>query len=243
MKALILAGGRGKRLDELSIEQNKCMIEINGIHVIEFSLEYLCSTSIKDAIIVVGYKAEEIINHYGNSFKNLKISYVIQWEQKGLVHAIECAKEAINGDDFMLLLGDELLINPKHNEMLEEFNKEDDLFAVCGVLLVKDMNYIKRTYTLIHDGNNRIYRLIEKPRSPLNNIMGTGSCVFRNDIFKYIDVTPVHHERNEKELPDLIQCAIDDGKYVKLFHIGKDYVNINDKKDIEMANKMFKTKN
>ncbi len=60
---------------------------------------------IDEIIIVVGYRAEEIINTYGTQYKNKKIKYVIQWERKGLVHAIECAKEAVGGDDFLLLPG------------------------------------------------------------------------------------------------------------------------------------------
>jgi dTDP-glucose pyrophosphorylase len=65
--------------------------------------------------------------------------------------------------------------------------------------------------------------------------MGTGDCVFKNDIIKYIDVTPIHHERLEKELPDLIQCAIDDGKTIKSFMICDYYTNINASHDIEYA--------
>lgn len=239
MKALILAGGRGKRLDDLSAHMNKCMIEINGKPVIEYSLDCAAAIDIDEIFVVVGYRAEEIINFYGTRYKDKKIKYVIQWEQHGLVHAIECAKEAIAGDDFMLLLGDEVLINPRHNEMYVEF-KKGEVFALCGVLRVDDMNLIKRTYTFIHDANEVIYRLIEKPRNPFNNFMGTGVCVFKNKIFDYIDITPIHHEREEKELPDLIQCAIDDGKIVKSFIICDDYTNINSREDISVAEGFLK---
>jgi len=239
MKALILAGGRGKRLDERSIETNKCMIPIKGQPVIEYSLNCATHTAgIDDIIIVVGYRAEEIINTYGTRYKNKKIKYVIQWERKGLVHAIECAKEAIDGEDFMLLLGDEVLVNPRHQAMLDEFQK-NDFFIICGVLTVEDQDLIKRTYTLIHDANHTIYRLVEKPRHPFNKFMGTGDCVFRNSIFNYIDLTPIHHERQEKELPDLIQCAIDDGKTVKSFIICDRYSNINSEDDIQRAESIF----
>ena len=234
MKALILAGGRGKRLDDLSLNKNKCMIEVNSKPVIEYSLGYAVSTDVDEIIIVVGHRAEEIINTYGNRYKDKKLRYVIQWEQKGLVHAIECAKDTIDGDDFMLLLGDEILINPNHQSMIDEFRK-GEAFAICGVLYVNDKNLIKRTYTMVQDENNTIYRLIEKPRNPLNNYMGTGNCIFKNEIFNYIDITPIHHERKEKELPDLIQCAIDDGKIVKSFIICNKYTNINSKEDILMA--------
>lgn len=239
MKALILAGGRGKRLDELSANKNKCMIEVNGRPVIEYSLDCAANTDISEIIVVVGYKAEEIINTYGNRYKNKRLRYVIQWEQKGLVNAIECAKESMEGEDFLLLLGDEVLLYPRHQAMLDEFRKEA-IFAMCGVLLVEDKNLIKRTYTIIHDDNNIIYRLVEKPRNPLNNFMGTGVCAFKNAIFDYIDITPIHHERKEKELPDMIQCAIDDGKVVKSFIICDKYTNINTKEDIAMAEGFFK---
>jgi dTDP-glucose pyrophosphorylase len=238
MKALILAGGRGKRIDELSVQRNKCMIPIKGRPVIEFSLNCAVATEVDEIVIVVGYRAEEIINAYGTNYKGKRIRYVIQWEQKGLVHAIECARETIAGDDFLLLLGDEVLVNPRHQTMIDEFNR-DNLFIICGVLTVENKELIKRTYTLIQDDNRVMYRLVEKPRNPFNHFMGTGDCVFRNGIFDYIAVTPIHHERKEKELPDLIQCAIDDGKTVKSFLICDKYSNINLEDDIQVAEKIL----
>jgi dTDP-glucose pyrophosphorylase len=234
MKALVLAGGRGKRLDEFSANNNKCMIEIGGKPVIQFSLDCAASTTVDEIIVVVGYRAEEIINYYGNTYKSKALKYVIQHKQHGLVHAIECAKETLAGDDFMLLLGDEILTNPKHQEMIDNFNNNNP-FVLCGILKVKDKELIKRTYTLIQNEEKQIFRLVEKPRNPLNYFMGTGDCVFSNSILDYIPYTPVHHERNERELPDLIQSAIDDGRTVKSFIICDNYVNINHVSDIELS--------
>ena len=61
--------------------------------------------------------------------------------------------------------------------------------------------------------------------------MGTGDCIFKNEIFNYIEFTPIHYERKEKEFPDLIQSAIDDGKIVKTFIICDQYTNINSKEE------------
>ncbi|MDD2773588.1 MAG: nucleotidyltransferase family protein [Elusimicrobiales bacterium] len=234
MKTLILAGGRGKRLDALSASRNKCMLEIKGRRVLEYSLDNAVSAGVDEIIIVVGYRAEDIINHFGVSYKGSRIKYVIQWEQRGLVHAMECAREALAGDDFMLLLGDEIMLNPRHGAMLKEF-AAGGAVAVCGLLKVSDRNLIRKTYTVVKDDNNVIYRLVEKPRTPLNEFMGTGDCVFKSEILKYIEFTPMHHERNEKELPDLIQCAIDDGKTVRAFLICDKYTNINSQEDIAYA--------
>lgn len=235
MKALILAGGRGNRINEFSENQNKCMLPFRGKPLIQHTLEKIAETKLTEIIIVVGYRAEDIINHYGISFQNKHLRYVIQLEQRGLVHAIECAKDALEGEDFFLMLGDEVMYGSRTNEMLDFFEAEEETFGVCGILKLEDPEYVRRTYALVKDDHDRIFRLIEKPRRPINEYQGTGHCIFNNKILDYIDITPIHHERNEKELPDLIQCCIDDGKIVRAFLVCDRYVNINSAEDLIAA--------
>ena len=235
MKALILAGGRGSRLSPMTATLNKCMMCYAGKPLIENSLDNATKAGVEEIVIVVGHLAEQIINAYGNCHDGTRIRYVIQWEQRGLVHAIECAREAIDGADFMLFLADEILLAPRHAEMIRTFKKES-LLVICGVTEVEDVSQISKTYSIItSDADNRIFRLIEKPTHPMNNIMGTGNCVFGNAIFDYIGSTPINQKRGEKELPDLIQCAIDDGQTVRAFRIGDAYFNVNTQDDIERA--------
>ncbi|NJD54193.1 MAG: nucleotidyltransferase family protein [Candidatus Methanoperedens sp.] len=232
MKALILAGGRGKRLEGVSDNRNKCMLELKGRPLIEHNLNNIIKLNINEIVIVVGYRAEDIINTYGIEYKGKKIKYVIQSNQHGLVHAIESSKEALGSEDFMLFLGDEILINPKHKEMIEIFNNEG-LFGICGIVIEKDRSKIKHTYSIFNDEGGRIYRLIEKPRNPQNDMQGTGNCIFKNELLSYIEKTPINQVRGEKELPDLIQCAIDEGKIVKSFIICDKYSNINSEEDLK----------
>jgi dTDP-glucose pyrophosphorylase len=235
MKALILAGGRGNRINEFSENQNKCMIHFRGKPLIEHILTQTCTLDVTEIVIVVGYKAEDIINHYGISFGNKRIRYVIQPEQRGLVHAIECARGALENEDFFLMLGDEVMQNPKREKMIQHFNAADSTFVVCGILRVKDLGQIRSTYAVVKNDQEQIFRLIEKPRRPINEFQGTGHCIFKNRILEYIDITPVHHERGERELPDLIQCCIDDGKIVRAFEVCDQYCNINSKDDLLKA--------
>jgi dTDP-glucose pyrophosphorylase len=241
MKAIILAAGRGNRLQDITEPINKCMLEFNGRPLIQYSLESARLSGVAEIIIVVGYRAEDIINAFGIAYEGIRIRYVIQEQLAGLVNAIEQCRNAVAGDDFILFLADEILLNPKPSEMITVFQKEA-LFAVCGVTPVDDINHIRKTYSVIYnESTNNIYRLIEKPRKPINNIMGTGNCVFKNAIFDYIPYTPINQSRHEKELPDLIQCAIDDGNQVKLFLIGAKYVNINTPEDIIIADRSLGT--
>ncbi|MFQ6126424.1 MAG: nucleotidyltransferase family protein [Candidatus Heimdallarchaeota archaeon] len=235
MKALILAAGRGKRLGEVQGPTNKCMLELGGKPILEYNIQRAAELEdVDEIIIIVGYGAEDIINRYGTCYNGKRIKYAIQLEQRGLVHAIECSKHAIGNDDFFLLLGDEVLINSRHKEMLKKF-KEENLFGVCGVCIAKDGYKITKTYSVIVDNGGRVFRLIEKPRKALNDFQGTGHCIFKNDILSYIERTPIHHERKEKELPDLVQCAVDDGHIVKIFPVCDKYTNINTDEDLKEA--------
>ncbi len=239
MKALILAAGRGKRLGAHSDDQSKCMLPMFGKPLVQYSLENAARAGVSEIIVVVGYRAETIINEFGIEFEGARVRYVLQDDPSGLVHAIECSQEAIGDSDFMLFLADEILAAPKHGEMLRQFGSED-LAVICGVVREPDSAQIRKTYAVIEDERDqRIYRLIEKPRKPPNDIRGTGNCIFRSLIFDYISLTPIHQNREEKELPDLIQCAIDDGLAVKSFDIGDGYVNINTPGDIAIAEKRY----
>lgn len=235
MKALVLAAGRGSRLGEETAESNKCMLRLSGKPLIQYSLENAVQAGVSEIVVVVGYRAEKVINGFGIDFGGTRIQYVIQDNPRGLVHAIESAEPAIDGEDFMLLLADEILWQPHHTRMVELF-EEQQLFCLCGVVQETNPEEIRKTYALIQDeSSQRIHRLIEKPRRPSSDIRGTGNCIFRQQIFDYVPLTPINQSRGEKELPDLIQCAIDDGEDVRSFDIGDGYVNINTPEDIRIA--------
>ena len=235
MKALILAGGKGSRLRDQPDAPPKPMLQVGSKRLMDFSLQNAASAGVSEIIVVVSYFTEAVINHYGSSYRGIPIIYKIQNDPRGLVHAIECAAGAIGSSDFILMLADEVFLNIELKQMIERFHDEK-LFAMLGVVEVQDRGQISKTYSILQDsGSGQIHRLVEKPRRPHNNIMGTGNCVFANAILSYIDVTPVNQTRGEKELPDLIQCAIDDGQPVKTFRVGERYINVNAMDDFKAA--------
>jgi len=240
MKALILAGGRGNRINEFSENRNKCMAPLKGRPLLEHVFLRLAAEDLSELVVVVGYKATEIINHFGIRYRDRRIRYVLQKEQQGLVHAMGCAKEGLDGEDFFLALGDEVLTGARCGDMIRMFKDAPDTFGVCGIVKVENRDQIRKTYAVVKDDRDRIFRLIEKPIRPINDFQGTGHCIFNHRILDYIDITPFHHERREKELPDLVQCAIDDGKTVRAFPVCDRYVNINSVEDLHVAETLLK---
>lgn len=242
MKALILAGGRGSRLNKFTRNKNKSMIKIFEKPIIEYNLEQAVEINANEIIIVVGYKKEEIIKYVGKEYKGIKVSYVVQKQQKGLVHAINCAKEKIGNSDFLLMLADEIVIDVGIRKMVDKFKKEN-LFAVCGIVNENDKISIGKTYSAMVNEKGRIFRLIEKPKFPINKIKGTGHCVFKNEILNYIDKTPISMKRGEKELVDMIQEAVDEGRKVYVYPVSKKYTNVNTEEDFNFARELIKKNN
>jgi len=242
MKALILAGGRGSRLSDFTKDKNKSMIKLFEKPLIEYNLDHAVEAGVKEIIIVVGYKKEEIIKYVGREYKGVRVNYVVQKKQRGLVHAIECARNLIKDADFFLMLGDEILINSRVEKMVKFFKKKE-VFGVCGILFEESKESIGKTYTAMVNEKGRAFRLIEKPKVKINNIKGTGHCILKNEILDYIDRTPINSFRGEKELVDLIQVAIDDGKEVFVFPISDHYININTNEDYQLAKELIKKGN
>ena len=238
MKALILAGGEGKRFGNLTNRKNKCMTVINGKPLIENSLRLAAGLDISEIIILVGHMGEDIMAAYKNEYQGKPLRYAFQQERRGLVHAIECAKDDIGQEDFFLMLGDEIMVGARHEEAVKKYQEEKP-FAVCGVMEVDNLDLIRKNYSVTLKDEGIICKVVEKPETPETNIMGTGNCIFKNEILSFIPKVPINPKRGEKELPALIQCAINEGRIVKAQKICDGYINVNFKEDISSAEKSF----
>ena len=108
MQAIILAAGMGRRLGEYTHDNTKCMLEVNGVKLIDRALEYLCRSKISRVIIVVGYKAQNVIDHVGTENKGMKIVYVTNpiYNKTNNIYSLYLAKDFLQEDDTILLESD-----------------------------------------------------------------------------------------------------------------------------------------
>ena len=73
--AIILAAGMGTRLGKEDAFP-KCMLEIDGQKLLDIQLDYLNQAGITEAVIIIGYKAQEVCEYFGLSYKDLDLTYV-----------------------------------------------------------------------------------------------------------------------------------------------------------------------
>ena len=108
MQVIILAAGMGKRLGELTKNNTKCMIRVNGVTLIERVLAQFSVLNLNRVIIVIGYKGEELRNFIGDSYKGLPIEYVINpiYDATNNIYSLFLAKEQLQEDDTLLIESD-----------------------------------------------------------------------------------------------------------------------------------------
>ena len=123
MKGIILIGGKGTRLRPFSQTQPKPLIPIANKPMIQYAIENLRIIGINEIIIVLGKtfrkKVEDTINIEKN--KDIKFTYIIQEDPKGIAHAIRLTKEVVENEKFVVILGDNILENDlsKHKQKFE----------------------------------------------------------------------------------------------------------------------------
>ena len=108
MIAVIMAGGKGTRLSNISRDIPKPMFPILGKPVLEYQIESLKKNGIHEIILVVGHLKEVIMNHFGDGSRHgVKIGYIEEKEPLGTAGALYYLKK--EKDDFLLLFGDLML--------------------------------------------------------------------------------------------------------------------------------------
>jgi D-glycero-alpha-D-manno-heptose 1-phosphate guanylyltransferase len=105
--AIILAGGLGTRLRSAVPDLPKPMAPISGRPFLQYQLDYWIKQGINHFVLSVGYRHEVIINHFGDSYKDAKLEYVIESTPLGTGGGLLLAAEKVsNTEPFLLLNGD-----------------------------------------------------------------------------------------------------------------------------------------
>lgn len=109
MQAIILAAGMGRRLGELTRDNTKCMVAVNGVRLIDRLLGQLSGQQLERVIIVVGYKGQELRDYIGHRYDDvLKIEYVENpvYDKTNNIYSLALAKEQLQEDDTLLIESD-----------------------------------------------------------------------------------------------------------------------------------------
>lgn len=237
MKTVILAAGLGKRLRPITETIPKVMTPINSKPILEYTIKNLKAAGLKDLILVVGYKKEEVIKYFGDGKKfGVNIEYVDQGKPLGTGHAVLVARDKTS-EEFAVCYGDSVLDPEEMKRIIDNF-KENNLNSVIGVKEASKEELKSLGNVIIKD--NKVVDIIEKPsvEESVGNAAFIGFAVFKKDIFSYLENLPKRFN-GEDGLPDAIRFMAQDGKDVGVVFT-KVKIHLTKKEDIEKICKEVK---
>ncbi len=123
MQAIILAAGMGRRLGELTKENTKCMVEVNGVRLIDRLLGQLSGLSLRRVIIVVGYQGQNLMDYIGHCYDGrLTIEYAENpiYDKTNNIYSLSLVKEKMLEDDTLLIESDLIFSDRLFQMILED---------------------------------------------------------------------------------------------------------------------------
>ena len=215
IKGIILHGGHGTRLRPLTHTGPKQLIPVANKPISQYVLEDLRNSGIRDIMIVLGdVLPEKVREHYGDGDRfGVRISYAYQPEPKGIADAIALCESYVGSDNFVAYLGDNLLRGG-----IEKYAKKFVANKYDAMVLLTKVEDPSKFGVAQFDSNNRLVKLVEKPKTPPSDYALAGIYFLSPIIFDFMkDLKPSW--RGELEITDALQSLISNGR-----NIGYDFV-------------------
>ncbi len=192
MQAVILAAGEGSRLRPLTRSKPKAMLPVANRPIIEYVIDALLENGIRDIVVVVGYRKEDVIRHLNRL--NAPIQVVVQERQLGTADALRAARPEIT-EDFLVLPGDNYI----NAESIARIKREQN-----AMLVAEHPNPSNFGVVVIRNGLVR--EIIEKPEDAPTFTVSTGIYSFTPEVFSYL---------RTNEIPDALAAMIAAGRRIR----------------------------
>jgi glucose-1-phosphate thymidylyltransferase len=209
MKGIVLAAGAGTRLYPASLPISKVLLPVYDKPMIYHPLSNLMMGGIRDILIITNEEDDSKFKKLlgdGSQF-GVHIEYLIQYEQKGISDAFIIAEDWIDGEDVVLILGDNIFYGPELQNIIVSAMKENDGATVFGYY-VDDP---ERFGVVEFDENMKVISIEEKPKNPKSNYAVTGLYFYDKNVCEYAKrLKP--SAKGELEITDLNRVYMNEGK-------------------------------
>jgi NDP-sugar pyrophosphorylase family protein len=213
IQVVILAGGLGTRLGDMTKTLPKPMIEVEGKPFLEILLEYLKSQGFKRFLIILGYLPEYIPAYFGDGSKfGLEISYSGDEEnlKLGTGGALKRAESKLD-DEFMLLFGDTLL-PIDYADFWDKFKEDGGVGSIVAYDNNEDTDVLNNL-NLADDG--KVLAYVKNSQKQMAYV-DSGALCFKREVLDLIEVG--------------VEVSLEEGIYPKLLERAELYGYITDKK-------------
>jgi glucose-1-phosphate thymidylyltransferase len=215
MKGIILAAGAGTRLHPASLPISKILLPVYDKPMIYYPLSNLIMGGIRDILVITNEEDDPRFRKLlgdGSQF-GVHIDYLIQYVQRGISDAFIIAEDWIDGDDTVLILGDNIFYGPGLQDAIVSAIKENDGATVFGY----HVNDPERFGVVEFDEDMKAISIEEKPKEPKSNYAVVGLYFYDGNACRYAKKLEPS-KRGELEITDLNKVYMEEGRLkVRLF--------------------------
>jgi dTDP-glucose pyrophosphorylase len=219
---MLMAGGLGKRLQPLTENCPKPLLKVGDKPVLETIMESFAEQGFKHFYISVNYKADMIIEHFGDGSRwAVKIEYLHENKPLGTAGALGLLPTKPQKP--MLLMNGDILTKINFGQILD-FHKKNGTEATIGV----KQQYSQIPYGVVVFRKNRLKYIEEKPMQ--HYFINAGLYVLNPDVLDFVPVDSYF------DIPDLFKLILQKDKEVAVFPIREYWIDIGRFDDYERAN-------
>jgi UDP-N-acetylglucosamine diphosphorylase/glucosamine-1-phosphate N-acetyltransferase len=202
LQTIILAGGEGKRVFPLAVNRPKPMFKLLGKPLIHHVIDTLKEAGLKDYVIVVGHRGEQIKDYLKDGSElGVNIDYTIQKEPLGMADALETAK-TLTEDHFFVVNADDIFESSLIKQMVKQFRE-----GQAGIVLSCKPVQETWKFGIIRIEDEKVTNFVEKPprgKEP-SNLAVVGVYILPKQIFDYYKKIPVSDHQYEDAIMQFIQ--------------------------------------
>ncbi|NGM70747.1 NTP transferase domain-containing protein [Natronolimnobius sp. AArcel1] len=200
--AVVLAGGEGSRVRPLTSNRPKPLLPAATTPILEHVFDQLIDAGITDITVVVGYKRNRVQAHFGSTYRNVPLTYVVQEQQLGSGHALLAAESEVD-EAVLVVNGDQFVESPIIADVLASHT--GDTVGTLGVLNRVEIGSYGGV--IVEDGT--VTEIVENPQDDRTYRLNAGVYAFEPAIFDAIyDAEP---QAGEYSLTDAISELCTDG--------------------------------
>ena len=205
-------GGHGTRLRPLTHTGPKQLLPISNKPMSQYALEDFREAGITDIGIIIGDVYPEKVKEYYGDGKNfgVKITYIYQDKPKGISHAIKLCKDFVNGEKFVVYLGDNIL----RKGLVDYKNKFESEDSDALILLCKVDDPSRFGIAELDTDYKTIKNIIEKPKTPKSDLAVIGVYFLNQKIFDVIEKLKPS-ARGELEITEALQLLMNEGNSIQ----------------------------
>jgi NDP-sugar pyrophosphorylase family protein len=205
---VILAAGHGRRMGELGETYPKTLLPVGDRSIIRHHTRLLLQLGIRDIIVVVGHRADQVSAAIAHAEPGTRIRFVTQNEPLGSADALGRVRSLVTGP-IVALLGDYFFSATDAAAVMRRLAQGTSAIAVKRE---PEARLVAEACAVSVDGTGRVTEIVEKPMVPGTRLKGCGMYACTPDFFDAVARTPRTALRNEYELTVALELFVASGR-------------------------------